>query len=778
MIKENIKSRSELKEEFSNNKKLTQQRFSELIDSMLSLKDDHFRGVWKHGTAYYKDDVVIYNNTLWVLDFPENGSVSTCSREEPGKDPNWEMLTVKGEDDDWKLLEESGDMYALNERNVGIGTKEPEAKLEVTDGKKGRFSFNPDTKKDPVFTIVNLDPRCNKNYLSTGVGVTYAVNVTDAPEGFLFVKGPEHGMYCKEEAAYHGKELVLIKEGENGKAQVGIGTLSPEAMLHATDEENGALLFHPKQGKKVALLLKKLADEEGEDEKVLETEINKNFASWTTDTKGFLFKRIIENEGEEESDEACETEEKEYLLVAIRQHSDGQPEVGIGTKKPEGMLDITDKKKGQFLFSPQTKKDPVFSIINLTPECNQNYLATGVGKFYSTFVSDASKGFAFKKGGEYGAFNAELDINQGELLMVVQEGENALPQVGIGIKDPRATLDVNLPNQGWVKVLPQSNDQTLISLANISSERQLNNLLVGINSEYASFIGNADKGFVFKKGEKDEETDLSKGDALVTFRKEGQVGIGTTEPVTMLDITNNKSGIFHFNLNKKPNPSMCIGNLRPGKKQSYLTTGVGNTRAIWVTDAPDGFVFKRAPENSAENEHVELDINQGDALVHIVPKGNGKMGIGAFPDDNWELDVSGKIRAFNLHLSTNENTAQVKEKLGGVMEKLMKLTPVKFEWKGSTPCAGEGQQIGLMAHDVDEQFSELIKHDREGNLSVAYQNMVAVLVKGMQEQQEMIAERDEKIANLEAQVQKQNDTLEAFAKKVEELEKRIDKCEG
>ncbi len=36
--------------------------------------------------------------------------------------------------------------------------------------------------------------------------------------------------------------------------------------------------------------------------------------------------------------------------------------VGISTANPLAMLDITDRRKGQFLFNPQDKDDPAFSI--------------------------------------------------------------------------------------------------------------------------------------------------------------------------------------------------------------------------------------------------------------------------------------------------------------------------------------------------------------------------------------------------------------------------------
>jgi len=52
----------------------------------------------------------------------------------------------------------------------------------------------------------------------------------------------------------------------------------------------------------------------------------------------------------------------------------------------------------------------------------------------------------------------------------------------------------------------------------------------------------------------------------------------------------------------------------------------------------------------------------------------------------------------------------------------------------------DGRQIGLIAQNVEKVFPELVKTDSEGYKAVAYQNMVAVLIEAIKEQQSSIEE--------------------------------------
>lgn len=456
---------------------------------------------------------------------------------------------------------------------------------------------------------------------------------------------------------------------------IGIGTELPRAKLEVLDAGKGLYLLNPKAAAGLTFSLVNLK-EKGE-KTYLVTCVDADHVVWASDVPGgFRFVRgVYCEEGKEDQIDCNEGE----ALVVFVPDDNSRVRVGIGTDKPGGMLDVTDGKKGQFLLIPEDKKDPAFTIVNLDPDSDKNYLATGVGAERAVFVTDAPDGFAFNQGGEYGEFCNEGNINQG---------------------------------QTWVVI-----------------------------------------------------------------KADGRVGMGTEEPYTRLEIAHeaspDPSGRFLFNLEKKVNPALAIVNLRGGdteESNNYLTLGADNDKAVFVTDSRYGFIFRKGGEYGT-NDH-EIDINQGDDLIRIrpdgvvtiMPDGGGKLGIGMTPED-YHLDLNGLMRAYNVYLNTDQSNVYQPEELGDVLEKIKRLRPVTFHWDQNTGLAGEGKQIGLLAHEVDDFFPELVKTNTvDMTKAVAYQNLVPVLIKGLQEQQELI--------------EQQQEALKILEKRLDEIEGRVEHCEG
>ena len=85
------------------------------------------------------------------------------------------------------------------------------------------------------------------------------------------------------------------------------------------------------------------------------------------------------------------------------------------------------------------------------------------------------------------------------------------------------------------------------------------------------------------------------------------------------------------------------------------------------------------------------------------------------------------------------------------LQKIQQLNGVTYEFrKEEFPEKNfdYGKQIGLIAQDVEKVLPELVKTDSEGYKSVAYQNMVAVLVEAVKEQQEVINELKKEVSEL------------------------------
>ena len=60
----------------------------------------------------------------------------------------------------------------------------------------------------------------------------------------------------------------------------------------------------------------------------------------------------------------------------------------------------------------------------------------------------------------------------------------------------------------------------------------------------------------------------------------------------------------------------------------------------------------------------------------------------------------------------------------------------------------EQHTIGLIAQEVEKVLPELVHENHEGVKSVAYQNMVAILIEAIKEQQKQIEELKSRLDNL------------------------------
>ncbi len=118
-----------------------------------------------------------------------------------------------------------------------------------------------------------------------------------------------------------------------------------------------------------------------------------------------------------------------------------------------------------------------------------------------------------------------------------------------------------------------------------------------------------------------------------------------------------------------------------------------------------------------------------DHIQHIVFKSNGNVGIGTI-NPQYKLDVSGTIRGNNVSPS-DQRLKQNIQPLQNSLTKVTQIRGVNFEWKDQEQ--GAGNQIGMIAQEIEIVFPELVSTDNEGYKSIAYDKMTAVLVEAIKE---------------------------------------------
>jgi hypothetical protein len=104
-------------------------------------------------------------------------------------------------------------------------------------------------------------------------------------------------------------------------------------------------------------------------------------------------------------------------------------------------------------------------------------------------------------------------------------------------------------------------------------------------------------------------------------------------------------------------------------------------------------------------------------------------------------------------LASLEELKDIHGPIVGALDEIGKLRPFWYSWKDGTPQrAGDvREQPGLGAHQVEGVDTRLAGYDRDGNLQgVRYNQLTAVLVAAMQEQQAKIDSLEARLAALEA----------------------------
>ena len=85
----------------------------------------------------------------------------------------------------------------------------------------------------------------------------------------------------------------------------------------------------------------------------------------------------------------------------------------------------------------------------------------------------------------------------------------------------------------------------------------------------------------------------------------------------------------------------------------------------------------------------------------------------------------------------------------------MKLRGVSFDWRRDEfkdRNFGDRREIGLIAQEVEKIFPELVSTDSQGYRSIAYQNLVPVLIEAVKEQQKTIESQQKQIDEIKALV--------------------------
>ena len=200
----------------------------------------------------------------------------------------------------------------------------------------------------------------------------------------------------------------------------------------------------------------------------------------------------------------------------------------------------------------------------------------------------------------------------------------------------------------------------------------------------------------------------------------GKVGIGTAGPSADLHIynANSSQGTFLKLTDGATSPLEC------GVVFERTST---NTDYRLVNSNTGLFKLQKATDASSWTDFVTVD-------------NTGKVGIG-MSQPSEALQVIGNITISGDYISTSD--VSIKENVKPILnpiEKVKELSGYTFNRIGH-----DKRSVGLMAQDVEKVLPEAVSENGDGVKSLAYGNLVALLVETVKEQQKQIDELREKL---------------------------------
>lgn len=198
------------------------------------------------------------------------------------------------------------------------------------------------------------------------------------------------------------------------------------------------------------------------------------------------------------------------------------------------------------------------------------------------------------------------------------------------------------------------------------------------------------------------------------------------------DVTINSSGVTAISSGVIVNADISASAAIDPSKVSGTAVVTSDSRLSDARTPTDGSVTDAKVASNAAIAGTKISPDFG--AQNVLTTGN--VGVNVSPTE--KLHVGGNILATgNVTAYSDIRVKENIEPLQGALGMVMELQGVKYDRIGAPE---EGRHIGLIAQEVEKVVPEVVKTHSDGIKSLAYANLVALLIEAVKEQQGQIEE--------------------------------------
>lgn len=228
---------------------------------------------------------------------------------------------------------------------------------------------------------------------------------------------------------------------------------------------------------------------------------------------------------------------------------------------------------------------------------------------------------------------------------------------------------------------------------------------------------------------------------VMTWTQSGNVGIGTTAPEAKLDINGNvvispQSAAWGEGIKFSMPNTTTWGGLRWSRNRPNYDGNfyIGYT----ALDATDDLVF------GANNGGAQIDN-----ILRLTKAGN--VGIGTADPQGYKFYVNGTAYSWGGWQGSDINFKKEIRAIDDPVDKVLRLNGVSYEWKTDDykdKNFPEGRHYGVIAQEIEKVLPEVVNTAPDGTKSVAYTEIIPVLIEAIKAQQKEINDLKELVNQL------------------------------